>query len=84
MAKTLADKLAELPPARSTRKGPPPACEVYGDGDPDLSAVIEQRKTDHGESWADIQRLIDGLLGIETPIRPDRFRYHFTKKCIHW
>lgn len=80
----LAEKLAAAPANKTTRKGPPPVCEVYGPGDEDVWAVIQQRKADYQESWADIQRLVDELLGIERPIRNDRFRYHWTRKCDHW
>jgi hypothetical protein len=84
MAKSLAERLAKCPAERTTRKGPPPLCEIYGPGDGDLLAEIHRRKSEFGESWADIQRHLDGLLGIDKPIKNDRFRYHFTRKCDHW
>jgi hypothetical protein len=80
----LAQQIAAVPPSKTTRKGPPPVCEIYGPGDLEVLAVIQQRKTDYQESWADIQRLVDEVLGIERPIRNDKFRYHFTQKCGHW
>jgi hypothetical protein len=81
---SIAKKLDALPSARTVKKGPPPVCEIYGPGDDELHTVIERRKAEYQESWADIQRLVDHLLGIKTPIKIDRFRYHFTRKCDHW
>lgn len=79
----VASKLAAAPPLKVTRKGPPPACEVYGPGDQAVVDVIDDRRRS-GETWQAIQRILDGILGIEKPIHNDKFRYHFTKKCGHW
>lgn len=79
----IASKLAAAPTIRLTRKGPPPACEVYGPGDTAVVDVIDERRL-NGETWVAIQHLLDGILGISKPIHNDKFRYHFTKKCGHW
>ena len=35
-------------------------------------------------SWAEAQRTIDALLGIEKPLKMDNFRYHWRGRCSHF
>ena len=68
--------------AQPTRRGPAPECEVYGEGTVrDYRAVAARRQR---TSWAEAQRTIDALLGIETPIKLDNFRYHWRGRCSHF
>lgn len=82
------DALAEFaaaPPQPKIRKGPPPRCEIYGPGDPELYVLLHAKR--HGEptqSWSQVQVTLDGVLGITKPIHEDQFRYHWTGKCAHW
>lgn len=81
---SLAELLADVPIARTTRRGPTPACEVYAKHVTltDLLALKERR--DNGEEWRDQQRLVDERLQITKPIKLDHFRYHWNGKCAHW
>jgi hypothetical protein len=79
----IASKLAAAPTMKVARKGPPPACEIYGPGDDSVVQVIEQRRA-NGETWLVIQRILDEILDVPKAIHNDKFRYHFTKKCGHW
>lgn len=79
----LAKTLADTPLARAPRKGPLPACEVYGRGDlEDFIALYARREA--GEIWKAQQGVTDSNLGIETAIKNDHFRYHWSGKCGHW
>lgn len=79
----LADALATADVAqRRTRPGPAPECGIYGEGTVrDYRAVDARRQR---TSWAEAQRTIDELLGIETPIKLDNFRYHWRGRCSHF
>jgi hypothetical protein len=78
-------EFAAAPPAqRLHRMGPAPKCEVYGRGDVRLYEILHARRNDMGETWAEVQAVLDGILGIEKPIHKDKFRYHWSGHCAHW
>jgi hypothetical protein len=79
----LADALATAEVSQTrTRRGPAPECEIYGPGTvADFRAVDERRRR---TSWAEAQRTIDALLGVERPIKLDNFRYHWRARCSHF
>ena len=79
----LADALSTAAVTQTrTRRGPAPECEVYGEGTVrDFRAVDARRQQ---TSWAEAQRTIDALLGIEKPIKLDNFRYHWRGRCSHF
>lgn len=66
------------------RRGPTGLCDIYGDGDLDDWRAVERLR--HGPEcfWATAHREVDKLLGITSPIDPDKFRYHWNGRCWHW
>ena len=79
-----AQKFAAAPPADRIRKGPPPRCDIYGPGDPDLYRILHDRRINGNETWIQVQQVLDAVLGVATPIKSDLFRYHWSGKCGHW
>jgi hypothetical protein len=70
-------------PSRAKR-GPNNACfPRYGAGDLDDWNEIERLRNE-GFEWRDVQRTVDEKLGITEPIAPDKFRYHWRRKCYCW
>jgi hypothetical protein len=80
---SLADAITKAPLTRTPiRKGPPPGCDIYGEGTvEDFRAVDARRKA---TTWAEAQATVDRLLGITTPIKLDMFRYHWRGRCSHF
>ena len=64
-----------------SRPGRSGACDVYGDGDIDDWRAVERIRLT--AAWVTAQRTVDATLGIE-PVDPDKFRYHWRRKCWHW
>lgn len=79
-----ATQFATAPTApKATRKGPRPVCEVYGPGDVAIFHVLHERRA-NGETWVQVQTVLDSILGIKNPIHKDKFRYHWSGGCSHW
>ena len=79
----LADALSTAAVTQTrTRRGPAPECEVYGEGKVHEYRAVNDRRL--RTSWAEAQRTLDLLLGIEKPIKLDNFRYHWRGRCSHF
>lgn len=80
---SLADALKDEPIVKPTRKGPPPACDIYGVGDLEDFTTLRNRRLD-GEVWVAQQRLVDAKRGVTKRVDNNKFRYHWSGKCGHW
>ena len=82
---SLASQLAEVASEGFVnKKGPEPACRpLYGDNatEEDWRAVEELRLR---TSWKFAQETVDQMLEIERPIRLEKFRYHWRRRCSCW
>lgn len=79
----LAAKLTDAPAVAPIRKGPAPKCDIYGPGDHEVYEALHARRQ-RGETWSQVQAVLDDLLGIDQPVKNDLFRYHWNGKCTHW
>lgn len=81
---SLATKLESAPPPPGLPPhGPRNLCfPLYGAGDlEDFAAVEALRET---RTWAQVQAAVDAAAGVEKPLPPDKFRYHWRRKCYCW
>lgn len=82
----IAQRLASSP-ATTDRVPPGPrsdCSELYGPGDLEDYAAIQEYRQRPGETWKTTQRRFDELLGTPRRIHNDKFRYHWNRRCACW
>lgn len=80
---TLADQLAEVQVTKPRKIPKAPCFSIYGYGDEEDRQAIEKLRAD-GAEWLQVQEIIDGLVGVESPLPNHKFIRHWSKKCSCW